>query len=446
MLSHRLVKIRNLAWGQWPIINTDFVYRTGKEVFVRPAGTRVRIAFLIVRRSDRKSDFRIGRPETGRELGYGSSRSVEIEFERSCPFHSRHVMPGVVVAGRFGSRGHGSFRTVVIEVGHASVGILNDRQAVSFSKIPAVSVHENLSVTGRIVLIRFKPGRVGSFVAHVQCRDFPYGHVSAVRERNGASEFPRSSRRKVRSAESSGGSIPALVRGGISRNFVKIPVSGESASSESGFQRRSGSHEASRGAEFPNVGRIRFQYVHGSSRFLDGQRSARIEKHPERVSGGNDRPVGIIRRGRVGDVRPRRSSGFQEGGKLREISVSVNRVRHRHVRIRRIRSGFFRNSQSFRGVSSYETLVRDNFSGSGELCRLVRKRIRAIADDRQFGAFLQEAQIRRSRRVPRIGGISRERHEPHRSEYREHGDYDDEFGEGEAETRFRNLHRHFGFS
>lgn len=306
-----------------------------------------------------------------------------------------------------------------------------------------MSVHEYLSVPGRIVLVRFKPGRVGSFVAQVQGRDFPYGHVTAVGKGYASSEFPVPSRWEVRSAERSRRAAPSFVQGGIAGRFVKVPISRQSSSAESGLQRRSGPGETSCGTESPNIRRIGFQYVHGRSGFLDGQRGDRIEKHSDRVSGSNDGLVDIIVPRRVRYVRSRSPSGFQECGKLREIAVPIYRIRHRHVRIGGIRGGLLRNSQAFCGVSTNESLVCDYFSRRGELYRFVGKRIRSVPNDRQLGPFLQKVQIRRSRGVPRIGGVSRERHEPHRGEDREHGDDDDEFREGErGERRFSRKTKH----
>lgn len=177
-------------------------------------------------------------------------------------------MPDVVIAWRRSAGGRSSFGPVVVEVRHAAVRILDDRQSVAFPEVSSMSVYENLSVTARISLIGPEPGCESAFVAHVQRRGFPHGDVSAIRKGNGASEFSRSPRGRIGSTERSGDSVPTSVEGGIPGSFVEVPIADEAASPESGFQRRSGSDETSRRTEFPNVRGIGFQYVDGRSRFL----------------------------------------------------------------------------------------------------------------------------------------------------------------------------------
>lgn len=125
-LFHRLEEVRYFRRRQRSVVYPDFVYGAGEKMFVRPAGARIRRTFLIVRGSDSESDFGIRLPEAGRKSRNGGPRSVEIELEGAGPFYARHVVPRIVVTERIGTCRYRSFRSVVIEIGHAPVGVLND--------------------------------------------------------------------------------------------------------------------------------------------------------------------------------------------------------------------------------------------------------------------------------------------------------------------------------
>lgn len=205
-------------------------------MFHSPPRTGIRVAFLVVSGADSQSDFGIDLSKIRRKLRFRGAYPVEIEFQRSGAFDTRDMVPGVVVAERFGFGSDCSCRTVVIQVGHAILGVLDDGQSVPFSKIPSVTVYQYLSVPSGVALVGLEPSGESSFVTHVQRADFANGHVSAVRHDDRSSELSASANGHVRTAEGTAVIVPTPVERRIARRLVKVPVSDDAASAESGFQ------------------------------------------------------------------------------------------------------------------------------------------------------------------------------------------------------------------